>query len=236
MSVRKLAVLGLVATALVVSALLAAQAQGRSSALPQFKLSTNQSEFTADIMNMGWWDINGAHIVGNENYIVGEDGEANSPFRNFFTFDASLAPACARNAALQIPKGEGSGEFGGSTAGGTYALHDVVTDPLTLNTTAGPDLTIYDDLANGALYGSKFLPTAPPYASDSFIVPLNNAALHDLNTAILTDDFFSVGGMIVGEPLGTALFGFTPDLTPTDEGRPVNLLITPGGCNTFAGG
>jgi hypothetical protein len=245
MSLRKLAVLGLLATALVVSALLAAQAQGRSNALPQFKLMTTDSEFTVDVQNAGWWDDAGTHNVGNDNYEVGVAPDLTPTIlRNFFTFDGSLAPACARNAALQIPRGEGSGEFGGLTTGGTYALHDVLTPAIELNTNTtdgvtpippGAGLEIFADLGDGALYGSKFLPTAPPYATDSFIVQLNNAALHDLNTAILTDSFFSVGGMIAGEPDLTSLFGFTPVAGPLGD-RPVNLLITPGGCNTFAGG
>jgi hypothetical protein len=116
-------------------------------------------------------------------------------------------------------------------------VHDVSTDPVTLNTTGGPNVAIFDDLGSGAVYGSKFEPTAPPYAGDAFVIPLNSrAAIQDLNTAAFTDSFFSVGGMIAGEPPETWLFGLTPSINPTTGlKRPVNLLVTVGPCSFRSG-
>jgi hypothetical protein len=228
MSLRKLTALGLAAATLVVGALLAGRAEARS--LATFTLTTAQSEFTQDVLTSGWWDGNGTHVVGLDNYCVG-NGCSSAPLRDFFSFDASLLPGCARSATLQIPTGarSGSGDFFASPAGGTLVLHDVSTDPLTLNTTAGPNPAVFDDLGTGAFYGSRFFPTVGPYASDSFTLTLGAAAIHDLNDAFSKEDFFSVGGMIAGEPPQTWLFGFTPILGPNGK-RPVNLIVTIGSC------
>jgi hypothetical protein len=227
MSLRKLVALGLVAAALVVAALLAAQARARSSSV--VKLSTDQSEFAPGTLNNGWWDNTGFHLVGLDNYFAGNSVIRH---RDFFTFDASLLPGCARSASLQVPISTFAPSP--STAGGLYVMHDVSTDPITLNTTGGPNVSIFDDLGSGAVYGSKFEPTAPPYAGDAFVIPLNTpAALHDLNAAAVTDSFFSIGGMIAGEPPETWLFGSTPVINPTTGlKRPVNLLVTVGPCGS----
>jgi hypothetical protein len=228
MGFRRLTALGLAAAALVVGALLAGRAEARS--LATFTLTTNQSEFTQDVLTSGWWNSAGTHIVGIDNY-CGGNGCSSATIRDFFTFDASLLPGCARSATLQIPTGSrsGSGDFGGSPAGGTLVLHDVSTDPLTLNTTPGPNPAIFDDLGTVAVYGSRFFPTVGPYASDSFTLALSPAAVHDLNSAFLKDDLFSIGGMIAGEPAKTWLFGFTPIVGPNGK-RPVNLIVTIGAC------
>jgi hypothetical protein len=229
MSLRKLTALGLVATTLVAGALLAGRAEARS--LATFTLTTDQSEFSQGLLTSGWWNSNGTHRVDLDNYCVGNGCTAGLILRDFFSFDASLLPGCARSATLQIPTqfNSGSGDFFGSTAGGTLVLHDVSTDPLTLNTTAGPNPAIFDDLGTGAFYGSRFFPTVAPYASDSFTLTLSLAAIHDLNAAFLKNDFFSIGGMIAGEPPTTWLFGFTPILGPHGK-RPVNLIVTIGTC------
>jgi hypothetical protein len=228
MSLRKPATLALIAAALVVAALLAAQAQARSSFLV-VKLSTDQSEFAPGTLNNGWWDSTGSHTIGLDNYFAGNSVLSH---RDFFTFDASLLPGCARSASLQLPIQTFASSP--STAGALYVLHDVSTDPVTLNTTGGPNVAIFDDLGTGAAYGSKFEPTAPPYAGDAFVIPLNASAfIPDLNAAALTDSFFSIGGMIAGEPPETWLFGGTPSINPTTGlKRPVNLLVTVGPCGS----
>ena len=217
MTVRKLGAMGLLATALIAAALFAARAEARS-AQTVVKLSTSQSEIAPGSFNQGWWASTGLHFISFENYIVGDDGSRFAPFRNFFIFDASLLPGCARNASLQIPRHVGSGDEGLATTGALYTLHDVSTDPVTLKTGSG-NVAVFDDLGSGAFYGSTFLPTVAPYASDSFIVPLNATGLAALNAAALSDALFSVGGMIAGEPVNTYLFGFS-------GGLPVNLIVT----------
>jgi hypothetical protein len=226
MSLRKPAALGLLATALIVTALFAARAQARSSQVFE-TLSTSQSEFAPGILNNGWWSSTGTHILNNDNYGVGM--AQGLTVRDFFTFDASLLGGCARSARLQIPRGLESGEIGGATTGATLALHDVSTDALTLNRTTGPNLAIFVDLGTGASYGSRFFPTAPPFVSDSFVAYLNAAGVQALNAAFLAGGFFSIGGMLLGEPVNTFLFGLTPMIGPLGK-RPVNLVVTTGAC------
>jgi hypothetical protein len=238
MSVRKLTALGLLATLLIVAALFAAQGKARSS-LAVVKLSTAQSEFHPGILNSGNWAEfgGGLHEVNNDNYVVGNfTGNGGLRVRNYFSFDASLLPGCARSASLQVPfpPDAGSGDQGFSTAGALFVLHDVSTDAFTLNQTGGPNLAIFDDLGSGAVYGSKFVPTVGPYGAEAFVIPLNTpAGIHDLNSAFLSGGFFSVGGMLAGEPINTWIFGRTPPVGPPPllAERPTNLLVTVGPCN-----
>jgi len=66
-----------------------------------------------------------------------------------------------------------------------FVLHDVSTDPVTLNTTAGPDTNIFHDLGTGAVHGNRVLPTVGPYGGLTFFpVSLNHAGLTALNAAI----------------------------------------------------
>jgi hypothetical protein len=228
MSLRKLIALGLLATALVVAALLAARAQARTASTI-FRLSTKQSTFIS-AQNMGWWNSNGTHTVGNANYVVGHPPEEVAVFRDFFAFDGSLAPGCARTASLQIPIGTGSGDFGGATTGALFVMHSVETDAQTLITTGGPDTAVFDDLGDGDVYGSSFEPTAAPYKAEVFVIPLNAVGVRDLNAAILSDRFFTVGGMIAGEPADTSLFNFTPLAHGHSVETPATLLVTMGPC------
>jgi hypothetical protein len=238
MSVRKLTALGLLAMMLVAAALFAGRGQARPG-LTVVRLSTAQSEFQAGVLNSGnWGEFNGGvHEVNNDNYVVGNfTGNGGLRVRNYFSFDASLLPGCARSASLQVPfpPGAGSGDAGFSTAGALYVLRDVATDAFTLNQTSGPNLAIFDDLGSGATYGSKFVPTVGPYSAEAFVIPLNTpAAIHDLNTAFLSGRFFSVGGMIAGEPVNTWILGMTPPVGPPPlfAERPTNLLVTVGPCN-----
>ena len=70
---------------------------------------------------------------------------------------------CASAATLQLPIGTGSGDYGEVATLANFVLHDVSTDPVTLNTTAGPDLDVFRDLGTGTVYGNRYLPTQAPY-------------------------------------------------------------------------
>jgi hypothetical protein len=227
MSHGKRAGLGLLTAALVVTAVLAAGAQARG-AYQVVTLSTNQSEIVSGFQNEGWWDEAGLHIVTDDNYFAGSVGGEN--FRDFFTFDASRVPGCARNATLQVPHGHGSGDLGMVATGALLALHGVTTDPVLLKSGKGVSPEIFTDLGDGTFYGSFFEPTAAPYRAEVFLATLNGAGLADLNAAIRARSFFSLGGMIVGEPADTALFFDTPIVDAAGHKRPTNLLVTVGPC------
>jgi hypothetical protein len=227
MSYGKRAALGLLTAALVVTSVLAARAQARG-AYQVVTLSTNQSEIVNGFQNEGWWTEAGIHIVTDDNYFTGSLGGEN--FRDFFIFDASLVQGCARRAVLQVPHGDGSGDLGMVATGALLALHGVTTDPVVLKSGRAVSPEIFTDLGDGASYGSFFEPTAAPYKAEVFVVTLSAAGLADLNAAIRARSFFSVGGMIVGEPVNTALFFDTPILDAAGSKRPTNLLVTVGPC------
>jgi hypothetical protein len=103
MSVQKLTALSLLTTLLIAAGLFAGRGQARSS-LAVVKLSTAQSEFHPGILNSGNWAEfgGGLHEVNNDNYVVGNfTGNGGLRVRNYFSFDASLLPGCARSASLR---------------------------------------------------------------------------------------------------------------------------------------
>lgn len=235
MRIRMSTSLALLGALAVVALMIGAQAQaGKKPTV--ITIATHQSEITPNVQNTGWWDDAGTHGSGNDNYEVGVAPDLNPEIlRNFFTFDTSLAGRqCASAATLEIPIGEGSGDFGGLATVANYLLKDVSTDATTLNTGTGPDTTIYHDLGTGTTYGNRKLPTAGPYGSlVNFTVDLNAAGLAALNAAIKAPHpgYFSLGGMIQGEPANVSLFGFTPVTNPHDTGElPVRLVITAAPC------
>src|SRR5262249_25102648 len=177
-------------------------------------------------LNNGVWVNTGGH--GIDPCIVGDF--IGTTFRDYFTFDASLLGGCARSARLQIPRGVESGEIPvGANAVTALVLHDVSTDALTLNTSSAATPTVFADLG-GAVFGSRFFPTAPPFVSDSLVVYLNGAGVQALNAAFLAGGFFSIGGMIANESAAdTFLFAITPVIGPAGK-RPANLIVTTGPC------
>lgn len=231
MNVRRSTAFTLLGALAVAALMIGAQAQARSAAT--LTIATHQNEISPGNQNMGWWDDAATHVVGNDNYEVGNaPDEGARIFRNFFSFDTSLAGGnCASAATLQIPIGEGSGDFGGVQGVANYVFHDVSTPASTLITAGGPDLTVYHDLGTGTVYGGRVLPTVGPYPVGNFPVSLNAAGLAALNAAIKAPHpgYFTVGGMIKGEPADTSLFGFTPENHSGQE-WPVRLVLTLGSC------
>ncbi len=234
MGVRRLTTAALLAL-VVLTALTIGTQPGAGAGVQTTVISTRQGEVAPGTLNMGWWDEKGMHVVGLENYLAGFDRElANRNHRDFFTFDVSLANGmCATAATVQLPIGTGSGDYAEVATWANFVLHDVSTDPATLNTTAGPDLDVFRDLGTGTIYGNRYLPTHAPYGDlTAFPVSLNAAGLAALNDEIQSPHpgYFSLGGMIQGEAPDVWLFGFTPVVHHDVVKAPVRLVITVGSC------
>ena len=234
MRVRRSTTAALLALVALMALTIGAQ-PGAGAGVRTIVITTRQTEVAPGTMNMGWWDEKGLHVVGLENYIAGFDRDlASRNHRDFFTFDLSLADGmCASSATVLLPIGTGSGDYGEVATFANFVLHDVSTDPVTLNTTAGPDLNVFTDLGTGTIYGNRYLPTQGPYGDlTTFPVSLNTAGLAALNDEIQAPHpgYFSFGGMIQGEAPDVWLFGFTPVTHHDVVEAPVRLVITVGSC------
>ena len=183
--------------------------------------------------NQGWWSSNTTNSNSNTNYETGSS-ESHVLVRAYFTFDITgINVMCASSTAyLSIPSGFGSvyGGYGGPDPV-QLSLYDVSTDPITLSHKVNnPNLTIYNDLGSGTLYGSSWQSTSA--SGTTFTPGLNRAGV----SAILAarqgqQQYFSIGTAITN-PLITSsyqysyafLFGFTGS-------SPVTLtVISPGVC------
>lgn len=143
----------------------------------------------------GWYDSTGYHNPANANYFVGQ--VSGTAYHDFFVFPLpQLSGFTITSAQLLINSYTDNG--GGGSA--TYQLNDVTTPIPTLEA-GGTGLTgIYDDLANGTVYGSQVIPNS---ASGTIVtIPLNTAFV---NAAMAAGGQIALGGNI------TSLVGTNDD-------------------------
>jgi len=158
------------AAALLLAAMLTAQA--------------NAAVETFDAVDRGWYNHFGNHTASNVNYTIGNQSFT---YHNFFVFD--LAPLAGKT----IVAGQFvANTYSVSTDDGTesFELRHIAT-PIATLVAGGSGLTgIYDDLADGTIYGSATVGND----DDNIDLPvtLNAAALADLNNAI--GGLFAFGG------------------------------------------
>ena len=165
---------------------------------------TSDSQFDPGIDNEGWW----SDTIHNEdyidNYLMG--WTAGGDHRNFFTFDVSLLQGMAVSASLVLT----CYQWASPRPSEIYALSRVSTPPDVLNQNFGPDAAIYTDLGDGIFYGARRITLARdcPDSSALLVLPLNDAAVADINAAT---QWFSIGGRLVRVLGGTDqyLFGYS---------------------------
>ncbi len=147
----------------------------------------------------GWFEDNGVHVAGNNNYIVGST--AGHEYRDYFSFDSLLG---VTSASVTIGNDPTTGLSLGSHSSVTWTLYDLGTD---INTNQNyTDTGIFNDLGTGVVYGSVtvFGPT------DHVTVNLNSAGIAALNRAGDSGSEFNFGGALsfggaVPEPATWAL-------------------------------
>jgi hypothetical protein len=138
--------------------------------------------------NKGWYDSSGFNDPNNKGYGVGENDVGSTILRDFFAFHLPAlsgqlikAQLLLYTAILTSPEGVE-----------TYELHDVTT-PIPTLLAGGSGLTnIYDDLADGILYGGREI-----YVSESpyiAAVPLNGA--FKMAAAAASGSDIALGGSI----------------------------------------
>ena len=167
----------------------------------------------------GWYDNSGYHIPTNTNYIVGDLG---SKYRNWMAFNLPTFTKPVTSAKLQIK----AYEYSSADPSETYELRDVTT-PVSTLTAGGSGLTsIYNDLGDGTIYGSRNFTSADSNQTVTF--DLNSALVSALNAK--SGQAFALGGQITtldstnnGEYIYAFSFGSSGD---------VQLLVTYGTSDT----
>jgi len=170
----------------------------------------------------GWYDNSGSHSPTNTNYIVGDYW--GSKYRNWMTFNLSTFTTPVTSAKLQI----NAYEYSSADPSETYELRDVTT-PVSTLTAGGSGLTsIYNDLGDGTIYGSRSFTSAD--SNQTVTIDLNSALVSAINAK--SGQSFALGGQITtldGIDNSEYIFGFSNSLSPNTD---VQLLLTYGPTDT----
>ena len=160
---------------------------------------------TIDATDRGHYEDDGDHDSANTNYIVGEVPTGSVQYHNFFVFDLSSVSGTITSAELRLLNPPGG--FASSDATETYEVFDVSTSSGTLTGGGAGLVAVYADLAGGTMYASQVVSAADN--GTTIVIPLNAAALSDLNAA---SGLFAFGGVLTTTVVGGAnefLFGLT---------------------------
>jgi hypothetical protein len=148
------------------------------------------ASITLNATDTGQYTDAGFHDPTNPNYLAGQiTGFAT--FRNWATFDLStLAGQTITGASLALYNPLPG--YSSPDATETYTLFDVSTDIATLQAGGSGKTSIYTDLGDGTIYGTRSVSAAD---NDTVVVTLFNAAgVGALNLA--TGGSFAVGGAV----------------------------------------
>jgi fibronectin-binding autotransporter adhesin len=154
------------------------------------------SSVTVNAAAYGWYDDTGYCSPGGGNYLVGESTGGTNRYRDWFVFNVPEFNGTIAKAELLINCYSNRSPEGRET----YVLHHVSTPVGTLTAGGSGLASIYNDLADGAVYGVRDLAVLESY--ERAIVPLNATFIGDATAA--------AGGQI-------ALGGALATLDPTDR-------------------
>ncbi|CAD5974301.1 Thermitase [Planktothrix rubescens] len=167
----------------------------------------------------GWYDNSGSHSPTNTNYFV---GDSVSKYRNWMAFNLSTFTTPVTSAKLQIK----AYQYSSADPSETYELRDVTT-PVSTLTAGGSGLTsIYNDLGDGTIYGSRSFTSAD--SNQTVTIDLNSALVSAINAK--SGQSFALGGQITTDGIGDEyIFGSSNSLSPNTD---VQLLLTYGPTDT----
>ncbi|CAD5976958.1 Ig-like domain-containing protein [Planktothrix agardhii] len=169
----------------------------------------------------GWYDNSGSHGPSNTNYLV---GDYNFKYRNWMAFNLPTFTTPVTSAKLQIK----AYQYSSADLSETYELRDVTT-PVSTLTAGGSGLTsIYNDLGDGTIYGSRSFTGAD--SNQTVTIDLNSALVSAINAK--SGQSFALGGQITtldGIDNSEYIFGSSNSLSPNTD---VQLLLTYGPTDT----
>ncbi len=164
---------------------------------------------TITASDSGWHTSAGNHTDTNQSYAVG--WSSNTLLRNFFVFDLSSLPAGetivtatlrAYNPIAGVPNATFGDGYDSPDASETYNLHEVTT-PAAVVTLPSVLPAVYNDLGNGAIFGSYLASSADN--GDFIEIALNGAGIAAAQTWV------GVGSFVLGGEVSSLVSAFGVD-------------------------
>src|SRR5262245_45771362 len=102
-------------------------------------------------VDAGWYDVTGFHNPANEVYLAGDSSVtgARPPYRNWFVFPIPSLRGPVESAAMEIH----THEAGSPTGAEWFQLREVTTPVEILRAGGAGRTDIYQDLADGTIFG-----------------------------------------------------------------------------------
>ena len=145
-----------------------------------------QGSTVLNFTDTGWYDQTGFHDSTNENYLTGRS--AGFEYRSFYVFNIPNTPRAIVGAQLRVynpPEG-----YLSTDPTELFMLHHVSTPVASLRAGGTGQVARFQDLADGAEYGSR--PMSVADNNQIVTINLNAAAVADLNAA--RGQLFALGG------------------------------------------
>lgn len=158
-------------------------------------------------VDRGWYDSFGNHDPINKNYLAGSLNILSGllEYRNWFAFDVPTGSDPIVAASLRLYNPAPIGYYSANPLQ-VYQLFDVDSPSFSIMTGGNGQMSIFDDLGSGALYGEKPVTTADN--GQIIDIPLNAAAIVALNASI--GGRFLLGGSLARSGTDDQfLFGFS---------------------------
>ncbi len=113
---------------------------------------TPSGTITLNAVDTGWYDSTGLHESINTNYIAGDSNTTDGKlYRNWFAFNLPTLNAPIVSAQLKLK----TFDYDSPSPSETYELREVTTAVPTLTAGGSGKTTIYNDLGDGVIYGSR---------------------------------------------------------------------------------
>ena len=168
----------------------------------------------------------GDHINTGDSYLTGYDSFDGIQYRSFFVFDIPTLSGTDTytSAVLNVFNGGTSGFNAADMAGRTFTISSIATDINTLRA-GGTGLTsIYDDLADGTVYGSITFANNPSDGS-TIKFNLNSFGLSAINSAAGNQIAFGGSFDVNNTTTDQYIFGFSGSGTPGDGKTRLDLVV-----------
>jgi len=160
-----------------------------NSAAATLTVTPYATNIVAAAFDQGWYNASGFHDPFNPNYYCGDSDSADyPPLRNWFAFNIPPLPGPVVAAQLRL----NTYNINSPTGSETYRLHHVSTAVTALTAGGSGLVSIYNDLADGVVYGSRSFSTDE--ANQFITMNLNADCITNLVAA--AGQPFALGGAI----------------------------------------
>jgi len=188
--------------------------------------AANAQLLFSNSVDRGSYTDAGDHINTGDSYLTGYDSFDAVQYRSFFVFDIPTLTGVDTytSAVLNIYNGGTSTPNAANMAGRTFTISSIATDLTTLRA-GGTGLTsIYNDLGDGANFGSITFGTTPGNGS-TIKFNINAAGLSAINSAAGSQIAFGGSFDVNNTTTDQYIFGFSGSGTPGDGKTRLDLVV-----------